>query len=140
MEMALVQSARACWRSKKDNGCKALGLACLHLSLLLQVKPSHLPLLPWARAAPAGLLEKNSSAVLDVWGCYSPHVLCGTFFSYVASLVKVGQCNAGHQRDSHGIYPLTQGWLPGLATHAESQWALHLVYCSAPAIPKSFFF
>ena len=43
---------------------------------------------------------------------------------------EVGQCNTGHQWGSQGTYPLTQGWLPGLVTQAESQWALRLLYSS----------
>ena len=31
---------------------------------------------------------------------------------------------------------LAQGWLPGLVTQAESQWALRLLYSSVPAIAK----
>ena len=56
--------------------------------------------------------------------------------SHVASLLKVGQCigNTDRHGDPQGISPLTPGWLPGLVTQAESQWALRLLYCPVPAI------
>lgn len=110
METALVPSAWASWRGTrllhkimdvKDRGW--------HVCIITTSKtqPSTSP--SWARAAPAGLLGENRNVVPDILGRKEPRLLCSTIFSYATRLVKVGQCNTGHQLDSEHS-SLRPGW------------------------------